>query len=252
MRKGALAGAAAIAGALGVTAAASAIQGTQSLTVSVENDRAGTAAKPRSVGRITVVSGTTIVPGEAPWAATASTIHFDRNLVFNPSAFPTCSRRVVQQDDSRCPRGSRVGGGAARSTLFAGTAVAGRPASTVRAYNGPRSRLGPRLFLVVVNRAPAVRAVMVGTLRRDTGRFGRKLDIPAIPPVLQNGGFRGLTISLTRFRTTVGGTFRGTPYVALRGCSGGRLSFRGDFRFRDATGVVSAASAASTANCRRS
>jgi hypothetical protein len=252
MRKVALTCVAAIVGALGPTAAASAIRGTQTVTVAVENNRAGTTAKPRSVGRLTVVTATTIVPGEPPWAATGSTIHFDRNLVFNSSAFPTCRQTEVQRDDSRCPRGSRVGGGAAQSTLFSRTAVSGRAASTVTAYNGPRGPLGPRLFLLVVNRSPAVRAVMVGTLKPDTGRFGRRLDIPAIPPVLQNGGLPGLTISLTRFQTSVGGRFRGRPYVALRGCTGGRLNFRGDFKFRDATGVVSAASAASTANCRRS
>jgi hypothetical protein len=252
MRKVALICAAAIVGALGATAVASAIQGTQTVTVAVQNNRAGTAAKPRSVGRITVVTGTTIVPGEPPWAATGATIHFDRNLVFNSRGFPTCSQTQVQQDDSRCPRGSRVGTGAAQSTLFSGTAVSGQPAPTVTAYNGPRGPLGPRLFLLVVNQSPAVRAVMVGTLKPDTGRFGRKLDIPAIPPVLQNGGFPGLTISLTRFQTSVGGTFRGTPYVALRGCTGGKLNFRGNFRFRDSAGVVSTTSAASTANCRRS
>jgi hypothetical protein len=56
---------------------------------------------------------------------------------------------------------------------------------------------------------------MMGTLKPDTGRDGRKLDIPAIPPVLLNGGFPGLTISPTRFQTSVGGTFPGTPLGAL-------------------------------------
>jgi hypothetical protein len=72
----------------------------------------------------------------------------------------------------------------------------------------------------------------------------------AIPPVLQNGGLPGLTMALTRFQTGVGGTLRGTPYVALRGCSGGKLDYKGDFTFRDNTGVVSTKSATATGTCR--
>jgi hypothetical protein len=247
MRKVALLCVATVAGALGITAIASAIQGQQSVSVALKSNRAGTKSKPRSVSRLTVTTDTTIVPGESPWAATAATIHFDKNLVFNSRKFPTCSATQVQRDNSKCPTGSKVGGGSARSTLFSGTAASGNPAPTVTAYNGPNNRL----FLLVVNPSPAVRAVMVGTLKPDTGKYGRKLAIPAIPPVLQNGGFPGLTISLTQFKTAVGGTFMGTPFVALKGCSGGKLNFRGDFTFRDATGAQSAASAASTSTCRK-
>jgi hypothetical protein len=149
---GALFCAALVVGALGVTAVASAIQGNQTISVSLRSNRAGTKAKPR------------------------------------------------------------------------------------------------RIYLLVVNPSPALRAVMVGTLKTDTGKYGRKLDV-AIPPVLQNGGLPGLTITLTRFQTSAGGTFRGTPYVALRGCSGGKLNYK-DFPFRDNTGVVSTKSATATGTCR--
>jgi hypothetical protein len=246
MRKLALICAAAVVGALGITAVAFAVQGQQGITVTATNTRAGTKAKPRSVGKLTVTTTTSIVPGEPPWAATAATIHFDKNVVFNSSKFPKCSQSQVQLDDSKCPKGSRVGGGSAQSTLFAGTAVSGNPAPTVRAYNGSNNHL----FLLVNNASPAVRAVMVGTLKPDTGKYGRKLAIPAIPPVLQNGGFAGLTISLTRFQTSVGGTFKGTPFAALRGCTAGKLNYKGDFTFRDATGAVSTTSATSTSNCK--
>jgi hypothetical protein len=33
--------------------------------------------------------------------------------------------------------------------------------------------------------------------------------------------------------TSVGGSAKGTPYVALKGCSGGKLNFKGDFVFTD-------------------
>jgi hypothetical protein len=246
MRKVALFCAALLVGALGVTAVASAIQGNQTVSVSLQNNRAGTKAKPRSVSRLTVTTGTTIVPGEPPWAATAATIHFDKNLKFNSSKFPGCSQAVVQQDDSKCPKGSKVGGGSAVATLFSGTAASGQQTPKVTAYNGK----GGKLYLLVVNTAPALRAVMVGSLRPDTGKYGRKLVV-SIPTVLQNGGLPGLTISLTQFRTSVGGTFEGTPFVALKGCSGGKLDYKGDFTFRDSTGAVSSKSATSTGTCRK-
>jgi hypothetical protein len=245
MRKVALFCVALFVGALGVTAVASAIQGNQTISVTLKSNRAGTKAKPRSVGRLTATTATTFVAGEAPFAATRAVIHFDRNLVFNASKFPKCSQAVVQSDDSKCPRGSKVGSGSAQSTLFSGNNPSGNPAPRVTAYNGARNKL----FLLVVNQSPAVRAVMVGSLKTDTGKYGRKLDV-AIPTVLQNGGLPGLTITLTRFQTSVGGTFRGTPFVALRGCSGGKLNYKGDFTFRDNTGVVSTKTATSTGTCR--
>ena len=72
MRKVALICAATVVGALGITAVASAIQGQQTVSVALQNNRAGTKSKPRSVSKLTVTTGTTIVPGEAPWAATAA------------------------------------------------------------------------------------------------------------------------------------------------------------------------------------
>jgi hypothetical protein len=54
-----------VVGALGITAVASAIQGAQTVSVSLQSNRAG---KPRSVSKITVVTTTTPVPGEPPFA----------------------------------------------------------------------------------------------------------------------------------------------------------------------------------------
>jgi hypothetical protein len=247
MRKVALFCAALVAGAFGVTAVASAIQGQQGVSVSLTSNRAGTKAKPRSVGKLTVTTSTSVVPGEPAWAATAATIHFDKNLVFNSSKFPTCSQTQVQQDDTKCPKGSKVGSGAAVATLFLGGAGSPvSPAPKVTAYNGS----GGKLYLLV-NAPPLVREVMVGTLKTDTGKYGRKLSIPAIPEALQTGGVPGAKVSLTTFRTSVGGTFRGTPYVALRGCTGGKLNFGGDFKFLDVNNAASAASATTTKTCRR-
>jgi hypothetical protein len=247
MRKVALLCATAVVGALGASAVANAATGPQSVDVRLTNNRAGTASEPRSVGRLTVTTGTPITPGEAPWAATRAVIHFDRNIVFNPRNFGTCSVNQIRQDATRCPSSSRVGTGSAAATVFSGPAATANVTPRVTAYNGPRTASGnPRIFLLVVEPQFNVRDVMTGTLKPDTGRYARKLDV-AIPTKLQNAGLPGITISLTRFQTSVGGTRRGTPFVALRGCSGGKLNYKGDFTFTDGTTL----SDTSTATCRR-
>ena len=39
----------------------------------------------------------------------------------------------------------------------------------------------------------------------------------------------GITATLLNFSTSVGGTAKGVPYVGLKGCSGGKLKFKGTF-----------------------
>jgi hypothetical protein len=235
MRKVALVCVAAVVGVLGITAVASAIQGTQTVSVKLQNNRAGTKAKPRSVSRLTVQTNTTPVPGEPPFATRRAVIHFDKNVVFGNAKFANCAQSVVQSNATRCPSGSRIGSGSAIAQLSTGSQV--RP--TITAYNGPRGKL----FLLVKEPTFNVNAVLVGTLKTDTGKYARKLDV-AIPQNLQN--VAGIVITLTQFTTRVGGTAKGTPYVGLRGCSGGKLSFKGDFFYTDNT----TKSATTTANCR--
>jgi hypothetical protein len=238
MRKVALVCAAALVGALGITAVASAIQGTQTISVKLQNNRAGTKAKPRSVSRLTITTATTPVAGEPPFATRRAVIHFDRNLVFGTSKFANCRKSVVQTNPARCPSGSKVGGGSAVARLSTG----GQVTPTITAYNGPNGR---KIFLLVKEPTFNVNAVLDGTLKTDTGKYARKLDV-AIPANLQN--VAGIVITLTQFTTRVGGTAKGTPYVGLRGCTGGKVSFKGDFFYTDNTNK----SATTTATCRRS
>jgi hypothetical protein len=240
MRKVALVCAATIVGALGITAVASAIQGTQTISVSLLSNRAGTKEKPRSVSQLTVQTNTTPAPGEPPFATKQAVIHFDKNLVFGNAKFASCSKTTVQTNPTRCPAGSRVGSGSAVARLSTG----GQVAPTITAYNGPRTASGNgKLFLLVREPTFQVNAVLDGTLKPDTGKYGRKLDV-LIPGNLQQ--VAGIVITLTQFTTRVRGTAKGTPYVGLRGCSGGKLSFKGDFFFTDNTNK----SALTTANCR--
>ena len=45
----------------------------------------------------------------------------------------------------------------------------------------------------------------------------------------------GVTATLLNFSTSVGGTAKGLPYVGLKGCSGGKLKFKGTFIYTDGT-----------------
>ena len=235
MRKVALVCVAAVVGVLGITAVAVAINGTQTINVKTTATRAGTKSKPRSVGNLTVTLDTQLIPGEAPWAATHAVVHFDKNLVFGNSKFASCSQSVVQSNPTSCPAGSRIGSGSAVAKLSTGSQVT----PTIRAFNGS----GGKLYLLVTEPTFNVNAVLVGTLKTDTGKYGRKLDV-AIPQNLQN--VAGIIITLTQFTTRVGGTANGTPYVGLKGCSGGKLSYKGDFFYTDNTQK----SATTTSNCR--
>jgi hypothetical protein len=237
MRKVALVCVAAVVGALGITAVAFAINGTQTISVKTTTNRAGTKSKPRSVGRITVVTGTTPAVTDAPFATRRAVIHFDKNLVFGNSKFATCKQSVVQSNPTRCPSGSRIGSGSAVARLSTGSQVTPK----IRAFNGA----GGKLFLLVTEPTFNVNAVIVGTLKSDSGKYGRKLDV-AIPQNLQN--VAGIIITLTQFTTRVGGTAKGTPYVGLKGCSGGKLSYKGDFFYTDNTSK----SATTTSSCRKS
>jgi len=238
MRKVALICAATVVGALGITAVASAIQGTQDITVSTQNNRAGTKEKPRSVSKLNVLTTTTPLPGEPAFATTRAVIHFDKNLVFGASKFPACAKSVVQANPANCPAGSKIGGGTATAALSTG----GQVAPKIAAYNGPN---GNKIFLLVTEPTFQVKSVLDGTLKPDTGKYGRKLDV-IIPPNLQNVG--GIIITLTKFQTSVGGTRKDTPFVGLKGCSGGKLNYKGDFFYTDGTSK----SATKTGTCRSS
>jgi hypothetical protein len=238
MRKVALMCVATVVGALGITAVASAIQGTQTVSLSLQNKNAGTKEKPRSVGKLTVVTTTTPVAGEPPFATSRAVIHFDKNIVFGSTKFPSCSQAVVQSDPTKCPSGSKVGGGSATAVPSTG----GQVLPKIAAYN---SSNGKKILLLVTEPTFQVKSVLVGTLKTDTGKYGRKLDV-AIPANLQNVG--GIVVTLTKFTTIVGGTRKGTPFVGLKGCSGGKLAVKGDFFYTDNT----TKSAVNTANCKSS
>ena len=238
MRKYALIAVAALAAALCVTPVASAINGTQGINAKLAHNKAGTKKKPRNVGSLTVTTTTTPAAGEVgTFATTTAVIFFDKNLVFGGAKFKKCSAAGAASDN--CPRGSKVGSGSANAQATVG----GPEALTVKAYNGPK---GKTLFLHVQGSTPLqIDGVLTGKLKKASGKFGQKLVV-TIPANLQQpltGGFG----TLTSFITKVGGVSKGTPYVGLTGCKGGKLHFAGTFNYTDGTSK----SATATAPCKK-
>jgi hypothetical protein len=184
--------------------------------------KAGTAAKPKSVGALTVDMKVALDPSDPAFATRTAVIHFDRPRL-QLGEVPQLHRGADPE------RRRRVRQGEGRLGKAAGLAVGQQQDLAVTAYNGP----GGKAVLVHVTGSKPLKidSVIVGKLNADSGAFGRKLVV-TIPANLQQP-LTGLYATLTSFVTSVGGSAKGTPYVALKGCSGGKLKFKGDFVFTD-------------------
>jgi len=222
--------------ALVMVGVASAVDATQAIDVKMTHNKAGTKAKPRSVGRLNVLTTTTPAPGLAgTFATTKATIFFDKNLVFNGKAFKTC-----KPSNKSAPAGADVRAKCASARVGAGAAAAqatvgGKENLIVTAYNGASKANGDRWFyLNVVGAAPLkIDSVIAATLTRGSGAYGVKLVVPIPANLVQP--LAGITATLLNFSTSVGGTSKGVPYVGLKGCSGGKLKFKGTFIYTDNT-----------------
>ena len=225
--------------ALGVAGVAQAVNSKQTVAVKLAHNKAGTAAKPKSVGDLTVDLKVAVDPSDQPFATSSTVIHFDKNLVFNTAKFPSCTEAQARTGAAACTK-AKIGSGKAL-----GLALGQQENLTITAYNGPK---GKSILLHVVGTQPLdINTVIVGQLKPDSGKFGKKLDV-AIPANLQNPlGQPTSFATLTSFVTRVGGNAKGTPFVALKGCSGGKLNFKGDFTFTDG----SKQSPTSTTACKK-
>jgi hypothetical protein len=229
MRKLLLGGVVALCAALGVVGVASAVDATQTFTVKLQHTKAGTKDKPKSVGSLKVTTATTPGPVNAAgtFTVTQAVLFFDKNLVFNASAFKACSTADPATIDTKCS-GSKVGKGSA-----AGSALGVIEPLDVKAFNGPKSGSGYKFYLHVFGTNPlTIDSVISAKLTKATGKFGWKLTVP-IPPELQRPS--NVLATLTSFITTVSGTSKGKPYIGIKGCSGGKLNFKGTFTYTDGT-----------------
>jgi hypothetical protein len=223
--------------ALCVVGVASAVDAQQAIDVTITHNKAGTKAKPKSLGKLNVV--TTTVPGAGSPAGTfatnKATIFFDKNIVFNGKAFKECkpankSAPVGSDVTAKCAN-AKIGAGKATGQATVGSAEQ----LTVTAYNGAAKANGDRWFyLHVQGQVPLkIDSVIAASLKRATGDYGYKLDVPIPANLVQP--LAGITATLLNFSTSVGGTAKGLPYVGLKGCSGGKLKFKGTFVYTDNT-----------------
>lgn len=239
MRKLMLLAVASLAAVLGVVGIASAVNPEQTLIVKTTNTKAGTPAKPKSVGKLNVETPTKPAAGEAGTFATKTAIiSFDKNIVFGASKFPACSLTQVEKDETKCKTGSKVGAGSA-TAVFSGQTIN----LTVKAYNG--NTKGTKIYLLVQNAQFGINKALDGTLGAASGAYGKKLTVK-IPTNLQQP-VAGAYATLTDFKTSVGGTSKGTPYAAIKGCSGGKLKYKGVFNYSDGTSKT----ATTTSKCTK-
>ena len=229
----------ALVGVLAVVGVASAVDAQQAIDVKIINNKAGTKAKPRSIGTLNVVTTTTPGPGSpaGTFATNKATIFFDKNLVFNAKAFKECkpsnpSAPVGSEVKSKCAA-DRIGGGKAAAKATVGD----QENLTVTAYNGAASKSNSAnrwFYLHVEGSSPLViDSVIAATLTKATGDYGYKLVVP-IPANLVTP-LAGVTATLLNFSTSVGGRSKGLPYIGIKGCSGGKLKFKGTFIYTDGT-----------------
>jgi hypothetical protein len=218
----------------------SAVTPTTTISAKVTPINHGTKTKPKKA-KLVVKLATTPDPSQPAFAADTTVVHLAKELQFNGAALKQCSSSQVLSDDSKCPKGSRVGQGVA-----AGVALGLTEPLTVKAYNGPG---GNKLELLVEGSTPlTIHAVIEGKLTSDSAPYGKKLEVQ-IPPDLQQPA-PGAYATLTKFDTTINAISgkKKKPYVGIQSCpSSKKMAFGVDYHYQpDGT----TQSATTTAPCK--
>ncbi|MEU6788362.1 hypothetical protein ABZ912_55020 [Nonomuraea angiospora] len=132
--------------------------------------------------------------GQVPAGARRFVFLFDRSVSFNPGAFPTCARAVIEKQGARaCPAGARIGGGLGES--------ADGQSQEVLAFNTRIGRL-PGVLVVL----PASGVILEQTLERVADPYRKDyrwaldeiLPPTSVPPQDRPG--------TTRFQLSFGAT----------------------------------------------
>jgi hypothetical protein len=216
----------------------SAVDPDLSITATINPIAHGSKKHPKKT-KLVVKLATTPKAGEPAFAASDTIVHLGKELAFHGNAFKTCSSSQILADDTKCPKGSKVGKG-----LAAGTALGLTENLTVKAYNGPG---GNKLELLVDGSTPLqIHAVIEGVLSSDSGQYGKKLSVH-VPDNLQQPA-PGAYATLVQFDTTINAILgkKKMPYVGIQSCSDKSVSFGVDYKYTDGTSK----SAATTAKCK--
>jgi hypothetical protein len=204
-----------------------AVTPTVTIKASVSPTKHGTKTKPKAT-KLVVKLATTPNPADPAFAASDTIVHLGKELTFNGKALKTCSQSQVQADDTKCPKGSHVGGGVA-----AGTALGLTENLKVTAYNGPG---GNKLELLVDGSTPLqIHSVIEGVLSSDSAPYGKKLSVH-VPDGLQQPA-PGAYATLVQFDTTINKVLgsKKRPYVGINSCKTKKIAFGVHYIYTDGT-----------------
>jgi len=205
----------------------SAVDPAITISASMSPKAHGTKKKPKGT-KLVVKLATTPNPADPAFAASDTIVHLGKELVFNGKALKTCSATQVQTDDTKCPKGSKVGKG-----VSAGTALGLTENLTVTAYNGPG---GNKLELLVDGQTPLqIHSVIEGVLSSDVAPYGKKLSVH-VPDNLQQPA-PGAYATLVQFDTTINKILgrKKVPYVGIASCKTKKVAFGVDYKYTDGT-----------------
>lgn len=214
----------------GVVAAVSfAVNPDLTITAKVTPLAHGTKKRPKKA-KLQVNLTTTPIAGDQAFAASRTVVHLAKQLVFNGTAFPSCSNSQILNDVTKCPAKSRVGQGSAVGTS---RALGVTENLTVKAFNGPGGNKLELKVDSVPGSAVDIHAVLEGVLSGDSGLYGKKLTVD-IPQDLQTPA-PGVYATLESFKTTINAiTGKGKkPYVGIVSCpSSKKMAFAADYTYQ--------------------
>ena len=197
------------------------------IKASVSPTKHGTKTKPKAT-KLVVKLATTPNPADPPFAASDTIVHLAKELSFNGKALKSCSSATILADETKCPKGSRVGSGVA-----AGTALGLTENLTVKAWNGPG---GNKLELLVDGSTPLqIHSVIEGVLSKDAAPYSNKLSVH-VPDNLQQPA-PGAYATLVQFDTTINKVLgsKKRPYVGINSCKTKKMAFGVDYVYTDGT-----------------
>jgi hypothetical protein len=236
----------AVAAVLGLAAAAPSAQAV-SPVVGIDAD--ASLATRTGAARLHVgVSFSTDTPGADPFTIQKAVIHFPDRQGTNGRFFPSCGAAQIERfhgDVSRCPKGSRLGGGTLSArALQLGITAHGR----VALFNGPGGR-SVTFNIQAQNPALINESIDAPLTRPDGGKEQLELVVPHSLQEIISGVFVGIqAFDVTLSAAT---RVRGVDYsyIAARTCP--KRGMRGVFDFQDwTTGQTATATADAELDCR--
>ncbi|MFL5893795.1 MAG: hypothetical protein ACJ76Z_01620 [Thermoleophilaceae bacterium] len=180
---------------------------TQHIKANISPSKAGTATKPKPV-KLNLHLFVTTSDNSVPPPANHDIVFLPRGLVFQGSHFKSCTAATLNdpnQGPSKCPSGSKVGGGTATAHI-GGDPNGPNESLVVTVFNGPK---GKSVLLHIHGTSPAtIDGAFEGKLIpiKGSGPYGLKLDVK-IPQNLYEPA-PGVFTPLTDFNTNITGTTR--------------------------------------------